>query len=115
MKELALMVNFHLVGLSRPHPIAINITVHVYARNTLLHMSETKYIAETVQRELHRSSAWNTMYICTSQIQRRLEEVHMRTRNKHVTSHKYSNRHRDFESLCCQSKALQELFEGLKH
>ena len=38
----------------------------------------------------------------------------MHAYNKYVTSLKYSNCHRDFESVCCQSKALQELFEALK-
>ena len=52
---------------------------------------------------------------CIARVQRRLEEVHVHTRNKHVMSLKYSNRHREFEFLCCQSEMLQELFEGLKH
>ena len=35
------------------------------------------------------------------------------SRARALTSLKYSNHHRDFETLCCQSKALQELFEVL--
>ena len=62
--------------------------------------------------ELQNEGVYNVPY------QRRLEEVHVRICIKYVyvcTSLKYSNCHRDIESLFSQNKALQETFEVLRY